>query len=303
MVNYTVIIPHKNIPDLLQRCLDSIPPREDVQVIVVDDDSDAGVVDFDCFPGKERSDVEMFFTKEGRGSGYARNVGMQHAKGKWVMFADADDFFTEEYERLLNEMVNADEDLVYFDYCNVLSDDISQEVKKRTWIRPYLAAYMASDGKNKNDLITQYIVPWGKLIKRELIERNDIWFDETRWGTDVFFSTQVAIKARSIGVNERIVYVLTERPGSLVYDLVGTLGELRVRSKVGMKSDALFAANGYCVNRADRMLNIAYNKHGFCWLVWFGMTNIYDWPVFRRTMSFLAPIFKRKVKLVLKSKW
>ena len=39
MINYSIIIPHKNIPNLLQRCLDSIPNREDVQIIVVDDNS------------------------------------------------------------------------------------------------------------------------------------------------------------------------------------------------------------------------------------------------------------------------
>jgi len=37
MINYTVIIPHYNIPELLRRCLKSIPCRDDVQVIVVDD--------------------------------------------------------------------------------------------------------------------------------------------------------------------------------------------------------------------------------------------------------------------------
>ena len=34
---YSIIIPHYNIPDLLRRCLESIPQRDDVQVIVVDD--------------------------------------------------------------------------------------------------------------------------------------------------------------------------------------------------------------------------------------------------------------------------
>jgi len=40
MINYSIIIPHKNIPHLLVRCLDSIPQREDVQIIVADDNSD-----------------------------------------------------------------------------------------------------------------------------------------------------------------------------------------------------------------------------------------------------------------------
>lgn len=94
MVNYSIIIPHKNIPDLLQRCLDSISPREDVQVIVVDDNSDLLIVDFEHFPGIDRDDVELIFPKDGKGAGYTRNVGLDHAVGKWLLFVDADDFYT-----------------------------------------------------------------------------------------------------------------------------------------------------------------------------------------------------------------
>ena len=37
--SFSIIIPHKGIPDLLMRCLRSIPVSEDIQVIVVDDNS------------------------------------------------------------------------------------------------------------------------------------------------------------------------------------------------------------------------------------------------------------------------
>ena len=59
MINYSIIIPHKNIPNLLQRCLDSIPNREDVQIIVVDDNSDPNIVDFDKFPGLNLSLIHI----------------------------------------------------------------------------------------------------------------------------------------------------------------------------------------------------------------------------------------------------
>ena len=45
LCNFTFIIPHKNIPSLLQRCIDSIPQREDVHIVVVDDNSDSCQVD------------------------------------------------------------------------------------------------------------------------------------------------------------------------------------------------------------------------------------------------------------------
>ncbi len=93
--NYSIIIPHKNTPDLLQRCLDSIPRRVDLQIIVVDDNSDIEKVNFIHFPGLNDPHIEVVFTKEGKGAGYARNVGLKHAKGKWLVFADADDKFNE----------------------------------------------------------------------------------------------------------------------------------------------------------------------------------------------------------------
>lgn len=38
-INYSIIIPHKNSAGLLQRCLDSIPQRDDIQIIIIDDNS------------------------------------------------------------------------------------------------------------------------------------------------------------------------------------------------------------------------------------------------------------------------
>ena len=93
---FSVIIPHHEIPALLQRCLDSIPDVPEVQVIVVDDNSSEQKVDFEQFPGLGRKYTQCIFDKEGGGAGHARNIGMKHADGKWLVFADADDFFIEE---------------------------------------------------------------------------------------------------------------------------------------------------------------------------------------------------------------
>ena len=88
MIDYSIIIPSKNLPDLLQRALDSIPRRDGIQVIVVDDASDPGVVDFSAYPGLEDPQVEVVFTKEARGAGYARNAGLARAAGRWTLFLD-----------------------------------------------------------------------------------------------------------------------------------------------------------------------------------------------------------------------
>ena len=91
--NFSIIIPHKNTPDLLKRCVSSIPRREDVQIIIVDDNSDEKIVDFEHFPFLGTPNATVVFDKSSKGAGHARNIGLEKAEGKWYLFADSDDFF------------------------------------------------------------------------------------------------------------------------------------------------------------------------------------------------------------------
>ena len=50
----SIIIPHKDIPDLLMRCLRSIPVSEDILVIVVDDNSADADTYLDRYPELSR---------------------------------------------------------------------------------------------------------------------------------------------------------------------------------------------------------------------------------------------------------
>ena len=54
------------------------------------------------------------FTRENKGAGYARNVGLSLAKGKWLLFADADDFFNLGFLNVLDNYIDSDNDIVYF---------------------------------------------------------------------------------------------------------------------------------------------------------------------------------------------
>ena len=100
--SYSIIIPHHNTPDLLKRCLLSIPKRDDVQVIVVDDKSDDSYLPAvrkiqECF-----SPWEFIYLTEGKGAGHARNVGIDYSKGDWLLFADSDDYFVSDFSSLLD---------------------------------------------------------------------------------------------------------------------------------------------------------------------------------------------------------
>ena len=113
--NYSVIIPHHNTPDLLRRCIDSIPQRDDLEIIIVDDNSDENIVDFSCFPGKGKKNTKIIFSKEGRGAGFSRNCGVREASGIWLIFADADDYFTSKFNDILDKYTECNNiDVVFF---------------------------------------------------------------------------------------------------------------------------------------------------------------------------------------------
>ena len=70
---FSIIIPHKDIPDLLMRCLKSIPVSEDIQVIVVDDNSADADTYLEKYPELSRPYLEFIRTTKGGGAGYARH--------------------------------------------------------------------------------------------------------------------------------------------------------------------------------------------------------------------------------------
>lgn len=87
---HSFIIPHKNNPELLQRCIDSIPNRSDIQIIVVDDKSD-----YEKKIALMHENLEIIQLDENRskGAGRARNVGLARVMAKWILFTDAGDFY------------------------------------------------------------------------------------------------------------------------------------------------------------------------------------------------------------------
>ena len=90
----SIIIPHYNRPHYLRTLLLSIPHLEEIQVIVVDDKSTEYQQEYECLK-KEFSDrnIEFYDNDEVKSAGTCRNIGLRHAAGDWLLFADSDDYF------------------------------------------------------------------------------------------------------------------------------------------------------------------------------------------------------------------
>lgn len=201
--NYSIIIPHHNIPHLLQRCIDSIPHRDDLQIIIVDDNSDENKVDFSNFPGLNCPNIEVYFTKDGKGAGYARNVGIQNAQGKWLVFADADDVFvTENLSVAMDKYIESDYDLIIFNP-NVINADTNQEENWRLRVREHILGNTSSDQEWCRYCVNH---PWAKFVKKNLIDAHSIRFEEVIAGNDAMFSTQAGFYSKSLYLDNTIIY-------------------------------------------------------------------------------------------------
>lgn len=209
---YTVIIPHYNIPQLLMRCLASIPVREEIQVVVVDDCSPNGENFPEIYPALKRPHLTYLRTSQGGSAGRARNLGLAHAKGDWVTFMDADDLFVEGMFEVVEKNLDEEADVVFFNAISVMSDNLSQPAD-RNYYAPFFEQYQID--KSETDLRYNFQALWGKFFKRSFIEAHHIACDTTRYSNDVRFSFLAGIYAQKISVSKDPLYIVTQREGSL----------------------------------------------------------------------------------------
>ena len=211
-INFSIIIPTKNIPDLLQRCLESIPQRSDIEIIVVDDNSDREIVDVKNYPGTNNQQVKIIFLPESKGAGYARNIGLTIAKGKWILFADSDDYFSEKFSDILDRYINSEYDIIFLNYERV--DSVTKEK-----IHVYRQSFIT--GKNLNDKLLEnklrFVMgpPWCKMIAHHLIKKYNVKFDEVAKHNDTMFSLKIGYYADRIFIDPEIAYYNTQREGSI----------------------------------------------------------------------------------------
>lgn len=244
---FSIIIPHYDIPDLLMRCLKSIPVTEDIQVIVVDDNSPDADTYIDKYPELSRPYLEFIRAPKNGGAGYARNIGLEHAKGEWLLFADADDFFVDDMYDIIASEKDTDVDIIFFRKKSVCSDDISKVSDRSTYVDKLFESFHETG--DELPVRTIYYVPWGKMIKKSLIEKYNLRFDEIKYGNDVFFSVSAGVYAKKIKVVDRILYYLTYRPDSLAANICSKPDELRIRADAAFRSDCFLLQHNMCQKR------------------------------------------------------
>ena len=228
MIKLSILVPHYNTPQLLKILLNSIPFSDEIQVIVCDDRS---TKDLDILEDVKKGYPQVTFivnTSEVKGAGASRNQALDLAKGEFVLFADADDYFVPNMMDLIKPYLDQDQDLVIFKFASVYlntNTDAHRSDRYSALIDTVLASPTQA---NEDALRFMNPTPVTKLIRRDLLEKHQIRFDMIRHSEDVLFATKVGYYAEKVIADPHVLYVATRSEGSQTMTVSEAIFDIRV---------------------------------------------------------------------------
>lgn len=111
MVKLSIAVCVYNQQELILRALQSIPNRNDIEVVIVNDGSNDGT-EASIFSWMENSrnfSVKYIKNETNRGIGYTRNVALQNCTGEYMATLDSDDYFiTDKFEKVIDCLDGSD---------------------------------------------------------------------------------------------------------------------------------------------------------------------------------------------------
>ena len=176
---FSIVIPIYNTEKYITRCLDSIITQSvTLEVIVVDDcsqDESAVIVQSYC---DKYCYIRLFRHLNNKGQGAARNLGVSHARGKYILFADSDDWYEPNALKRLKADIsnNRDPDLLIFSY--YIRNINSEKIGHHKYIKSNPGVFTGADVLEKVVAGKINPSPWNKAYKLEFWSKHEFKFSE-----------------------------------------------------------------------------------------------------------------------------
>ena len=208
MLDLSIIIPVYNVEAYIEECLASVVAQSDakanIECIIVDDCSPDGSMDIvrrfvDNYQG-----AVLFRTlrhEVNRGISAARNTGVEAATGDYVFFIDSDDYLMEHGLKTLVDglLANPDADVVQGN---------SLFLDKKAYSKRQEPIVLLSK-KERLGALVNLIFPvnaWNRLIRRNVLINNHIYFVEGIIFEDYLWSYQLMDVAQKVLVLPQVTY-------------------------------------------------------------------------------------------------
>jgi len=119
-IKVSVIIPAYNAEQWITKCLESIPKRDDIEIIVVNDGSTDKTIGYlNNYKRFGYKDLIIIDYGKNKGVSYARNTGIEKSKGEYLVFIDSDDYiYPKVFNKIVDNYLNSEYQLVFYDMEN-----------------------------------------------------------------------------------------------------------------------------------------------------------------------------------------
>lgn len=210
--DFSIIIPHRNSVHFLPKLFSSIPESDKIEVLLVDNNPEPITMDQVREVGVTR-DFTLLFSAPSRGAGGARNEGIEHASGKWLLFLDADDYYSEGAFDAFYNYLNSPAEMIYFCMGGVYEDTGERSNRGDNYtnlVMDYRDAKI-----DEMQLRLNYSSPCAKMVSHALVDRHNIRYDEVLASNDTYFSMLTGYYATKVDSDPTEVYIATVSRGSL----------------------------------------------------------------------------------------
>lgn len=218
VIKVSVVLPVYNVEAYLKHslsCLVNQTMRE-IEIICVDDGStDASVRVIQNF--MERDPRIKLFLNEHSYAGAARNTGLEHAQGKWVMLLDPDDYYDlTMLEELYCRAEVSQVDMFLCGVYNVFSQHISYTgFSQKPGINSFYNEKIFNALDLGDDVWSLIVYPYNKIYRRDFLNDNQIRFQTIQNTNDASFAFEAVVAARRMSaINKAYYYYRHSRPGN-----------------------------------------------------------------------------------------
>lgn len=175
-VKYSVIIPAYNAEATIERCLDSLLNKlpASAELLVVNDGSKDRTGQI-CKGYAEKYPAIRYFEKENGGVSSARNLGLDHAVGEYILFADSDDYVEPGYWETIDSLLNRHHpDLLQFGF-----RDCGETTRDRN-TGDYAVKGEAAVAEKIDAAVRSYMFSalYARAYKRSIIQDNRLRFEQ-----------------------------------------------------------------------------------------------------------------------------
>lgn len=222
MCEVSIIVPIYNVEKYLNRCLDSLVNQtfKDIEIIALNNGSTDSSLDIlkDYASNDNRITI---IDNENLGVSKARNIGIDKASGKYIVFVDSDDWIdTNMIEVLYSNITKNNCDLVMCTYVREFDDHSKEKIFNLSDVNLYV------DDEVKDQLLRKLIGPvgkelanpeyldalgtvWAKMYKSSLLKDNNLKFvdlSEIGSGEDTLFNVYAFNEANRVILLNRPMY-------------------------------------------------------------------------------------------------